>query len=64
MHKTRIALDLLLPEIPDEKDACVQRMMQQLTGIKGMEQVHIVPGNGQQEAKRCFQDDPDVSFPL
>jgi Cd2+/Zn2+-exporting ATPase len=60
MKKLKIDLDMLLPEIPDERDACVQRVMSILQKHKGVEKVHLVPGKGQSEAKLCFHYIPDV----
>lgn len=60
MEKTRIDLDLLLPEIPDERDACVHRIISMLEGKEGIEKVHVVPKDGAQQAQLCFHFDPSV----
>ena len=47
MEKTKIDLDVLLPEIPNERDACVQRMITLMEGKEGIERVHVVDENQQ-----------------
>lgn len=59
MEKIKIDLDLLLPEIPDERDACVQRIITMMQNHKGVAKAHLVPGYGKDEAKLCFHYDPD-----
>lgn len=59
MKKIRIDLDILLPEIPDEKDRCVERLINILEGRQGIEKVHLKPGNEQNKAQLCFHYDPD-----
>lgn len=43
MNKIRINLDVVLPDVPDQRDACVSRITSVLAGKKGIEKVHIVP---------------------
>lgn len=38
MKKTQIKISLLLPEVPDEKDQCVQKLIKQLQGTEGLEE--------------------------
>lgn len=59
MEKIKIDLDLLLPEIPDERDACVERIITMMQNHKGVAKAHLVPGDGKDEAKLCFHYDPD-----
>jgi Cd2+/Zn2+-exporting ATPase len=59
MEKIKIDLDLLLPEIPDERDACVQRIITMMQNHKGIAKAHLLPGNEKDEAKLCFHFDPD-----
>ena len=56
---TRIDLDILLPEIPNEKDRCVERLINILEGRKGIEKVHLKSGKEQNKAQLCFHYDPD-----
>lgn len=53
-------LDILLPDVPDEKDACVHRMINELGTRKGIDKIHIVPAEGQSKAQLCFHYDPQV----
>lgn len=41
MKKTKINLDLILPDVPDEKDACIKRIIDDLQGRQGIEKVHV-----------------------
>ncbi len=60
MDKTKINLDILLPGIPDEKDACVRRIIDEMENIKGIERVHVVSENNESKAQLCFHYDPQV----
>lgn len=59
MKKIKINLDLLLPEIPDERDQCVDRIIKRIEHHKGIEKVHLVPANDLNKAQLCFHYDPD-----
>src|SRR4029079_16283654 len=58
MKKTRINLDILLPEVPDERDQCVARIINLLQYKRGINQVHVVPEEGNKKAQLCFHYDP------
>lgn len=58
MEKTRINLDLLLPEVPDERDHCVARIIQRLQYKRGIDKVHILPAEGNKKAQLCFHYNP------
>lgn len=60
MKKTKINLDLILPDVPDEKDACVKRIIDDLEGRQGIEKVHVVPETESTKAQLCFHYDPDI----
>lgn len=60
MEKVQINLDILLPEIPDERDACAQRMISAMQKQKGVEKAHLIPGSEDNKAKLCFHYDPDI----
>jgi Cd2+/Zn2+-exporting ATPase len=60
MEKTRIQLHILLPEIPNERDACVQRIIQSLEYKKGIDKVHVIPEDGDKKAELCFHYDPSI----
>ena len=50
MEKVKIDLDIILPGIPNEKDACVHRIISALEYKRGSEKVHIVPETGTSKA--------------
>lgn len=60
MQKVKINLNLLLPEIPDERDACVSRIIAALKNHKGIDEVHLADGKDMQEAQLCFHFNPDI----
>ncbi len=60
MDKTRFNLDLLLPEVPDERDACVNRLIQLLQYKRGIDKVHVVPEKEDTKAQLCFHYDPSL----
>lgn len=60
MEKTRIQLHILLPEIPNERDACVQRIIHSLEYKKGIDKVHVIPEDGDKKAELCFHYDPSI----
>lgn len=51
-------LDILLPEVPDERDHCVDRIINALESKRGIGKVHVVPEEGDQKAQLCFHYDP------
>ncbi|MBS1586526.1 MAG: heavy metal translocating P-type ATPase [Bacteroidetes bacterium] len=59
MKKTKINLDILLPEIPNEKDQCVEKIINTLQYKRGIDKVHIVEGKQNDDAQLCFHYDPD-----
>lgn len=59
MEKLKINLDILLPDVPDAKDACVKRLLDALQNKKGIEKVHIVPEDDQKKTQLCFHYDPN-----
>ncbi len=59
MSTVRLALPILLPEVPDSRDACVSRLQALLTERRGITKTHIVePETG--PVKLCLHYDPDV----
>jgi len=58
MEKTKINLDIILPELPDERDECVNRVIASIQNKRGIEKVHIVPREGNKKAQLCFHYDP------
>lgn len=59
MQKIKIDLNILLPEILNERDECVQRIIVLMQNHKGIEEIHVV-GNGK-EAQLCFHYNPDIT---
>ena len=59
-EKLRIDLQILLPHVPDEADACVNRLIDELEGRNGIAQVHLRTGTGEAPAQLCVHYDPDV----
>lgn len=60
MKKIKINLELVLPDVPDERDACVSRIISELKAKKGIEDVHVVPEKPQARAQLCFHYNPDL----
>ncbi|WP_262031973.1 heavy metal translocating P-type ATPase [Microvirga sp. Mcv34] len=56
----QLDLPVLLPNAPDEADACVARLVNDLSDQEGMEQVHVVPAAGGEPAKLCIHYAPEV----
>lgn len=56
--KTRFNIHLLLPEIPDEHDACTSRLSELIVAKKGIERAHLHNGNGQHPSEFCVHFDP------
>ncbi|MCL4470237.1 MAG: cadmium-translocating P-type ATPase [Gammaproteobacteria bacterium] len=54
-EKLKLDLSLVLPEIPDERDACVGRLTA-LLQAEGLEKVHLVRKDG--SARLCLHYDP------
>ena len=60
MEKIKINLDIVLPDVPDEKDACVERLISLTKKQKGIEHVHLVPAQESKKAQVCFHYNPDI----
>ncbi|MGJ7032842.1 heavy metal translocating P-type ATPase [Niabella hirudinis] len=58
MERSRIDLDILLPEIPDERDACVERLINMLQYKRGIDKVHVIAGDTDKKARLCFHYTP------
>ena len=57
--KVRIELRIILPDIPDERDACVARLESRLGRERGLSRSHVVSAKGE-PAYVCLHYDPDV----
>lgn len=58
MKHVRIDLPILLPEIPDARDACVRRLQELLSQRRGITKTHVVEDEG--AAFLCLHYDPNV----
>jgi len=58
----RIQLDLpiLLPDVPDAKDACVERLTSSLQAHSGIDRVHVAPAENGDPDRLCVHYNPDV----
>ena len=59
MEKIKINLNIVLPDVPNERDECVQRIISATESKKGIEKVHIVPERETSKTKLCFHYDPN-----
>jgi len=57
MKKLQLEIPVLLPEIPDEKDLCVERLILTLKTQKGIEDAHIKEA---EPALLCIHYDPQI----
>ncbi|PNU05406.1 heavy metal translocating P-type ATPase [Novosphingobium guangzhouense] len=58
--KLELEIPVLLPEIPDAKDACVGRLISTLSAKAGVEKAHLRFDNGTQTPTLCIHFDPDT----
>ncbi|GMU68372.1 MAG: ATPase [Steroidobacteraceae bacterium] len=59
-EKLRLDLPILLPDIADHADTCVERLMRELDGRSGVEEVHIRAGASDAPNQLCIHYDPDI----
>ncbi len=60
MEKMKINLDVLLPEVPNERDECVSKTIAALQNRKGIERVHVVAAENGKPAQLCFHYEPEA----
>ena len=58
-QKVRIELRIVLPDLPDERDACVARLESRLGRERGLSRGHVVSEKSE-PAHLCLHYDPDV----
>ena len=58
--RLRLDLKVLLPDVPHEADACVGRLVGELAGRHGIDQVHVLPAVGDDQARFCIHYRPEV----
>lgn len=56
MQKQRLDLPVLLPEVPDARDACVTRLLDALNAETGIDEAHL---DGTDPPQVCIHYDPD-----
>ena len=56
---TKLDIALLLPAVPDARDACVRRLGDILTAKKGIETAHLVDTSQGGVSQICVHFDPD-----
>ncbi len=54
----RLDLDVLLPDAPDARDACVIRLTDALSAQAGVERAHVIPAEDGHPARLCLHYDP------
>lgn len=57
MQKLQIDLNIVLPEVPDEKDQCVERLMGLLEDRPGIEKVHVRAATQTHPGQLCIHYD-------
>lgn len=62
MEKLKIKIPLLLPEVPDEKDECVQKLIESLHDKNGLEKVHVSEEAENGVPQLCFHYNPDLIY--
>ncbi len=56
----RIDIPLLLPEVTDAADRCVERLLAELSGREGVAKVHVLPATDSAPAQLCIHFDQSV----
>lgn len=57
-EKTHIDIHLLLPAVPDTRDACVQRLVDLLESKEGIESAHLRVASEKEPGQFCIHFDP------
>lgn len=57
-EKTRMEINLVLPAVPDKRDACVQRLVDLLGTKEGIESVHLREISESEPGQFCIHFDP------
>lgn len=56
----RIDIPLLLPEVSDAADRCVERLLSELSGREGVDKVHVLEAAGSGTAQLCIHFDQSI----
>lgn len=60
MKKLQIKIPVILPQVPNEKDTCVERLIKELQAKEGIEKVHVTETKEDETPQLCFHYDPDI----
>src|SRR5690554_1708168 len=60
MKKYQIKIPVLLPEVPDENDKCVDRLIRELENEEGLEKIHVSRVEQKDVPQLCFHYDPKL----
>jgi Cd2+/Zn2+-exporting ATPase len=60
MKKLQLKIPVILPQVPNEKDTCVKRLIQELEAKEGIEKVHVADAKADNTPQLCFHYDPDI----
>ncbi len=60
MEKIKIKLPVILPQVPNERDTCVTRLIEGIEAKEGIEKVHISYDKVENIPQLCFHYDPDI----
>lgn len=60
-EKVALDLPLLLPDALDGRDRCVSRLTETMTGVPGLEEVHVIDAADGAPARLCLHYDPTVT---
>lgn len=56
----QLDIPILLPEVTDEADACISRLVEELRAKSGIDRVHVRTAGKGAPAKLCIHYDPDI----
>ncbi|TFI59791.1 heavy metal translocating P-type ATPase [Sphingomonas parva] len=59
--RERLDLPLLLPDVPNEADSCVVRLLTDLRGTDGISEAHVVGASGAAPPQLCVHYDPGTT---
>lgn len=58
--KLRLDIAIVLPDVPNEADACVARLIDELQARDGIESAHVRTAGESSAAQLCIHYDPDI----